>query len=275
MARSSSSSHSQHQSTLWSSLEWSFPFTLVQLFYLEPWAKVSTEYLWWTGKWYAPLKQRSVVTKFLHQQTNDEKFKSLNIEVSKTDPLDVQHPRQKSNQFLHQWSSVANQNQKELTSCKPWQVKLPYMSWTSKVLLMPKYLTSLMWLKPALHEVGLEGQRFDAICKFCKWGLKQMTGDEVEESSASSAGDSTSTCTDTDEELGDTWCQLRIDRAWLWSCTFAVDSDSRCSLVHVVMCACLVEWSCLHDCMCQVSELWGDVQHHVHGGSQLSSRVRQ
>ena len=50
---------------------------------------------------------------------------------------------------------------------------------------------------------SLEGQDFDAICKFCKRGLKQLTGDEVEESSSSSTGDSTSTCTDTDVELGD------------------------------------------------------------------------
>ena len=49
---------------------------------------------------------------------------------------------------------------------------------------------------------SLEGQNFDAICKFCKRGLKQLTGDEVEESSSSSTGDSTSTCTDTDVELG-------------------------------------------------------------------------
>ena len=50
---------------------------------------------------------------------------------------------------------------------------------------------------------NLEGQNFDAICKFCKRGLKQLTGDEVEESSSSSTGDSTSTCTDSDVELGD------------------------------------------------------------------------
>ena len=50
---------------------------------------------------------------------------------------------------------------------------------------------------------SLEGQSFDAICKFCKRGLQQFTGDEVEENSTSSTGDSTSACTDTDGELGD------------------------------------------------------------------------
>eukprot|EP00434_Breviolum_minutum_P013170 symbB.v1.2.011607.t2/scaffold783.1/size170700/1 len=57
---------------------------------------------------------------------------------------------------------------------------------------------------------SLEGQNFDAICKFCKRGLKQLTGDEVEESSSSSTGDSTSTCTDTDVELGISPCLVRI-----------------------------------------------------------------
>ena len=46
-------------------------------------------------------------------------------------------------------------------------------------------------------------RNFDAICKFCKRGLKQLTGEEIEESSSSSTGESTSTCTDTDVELGD------------------------------------------------------------------------
>ena len=50
---------------------------------------------------------------------------------------------------------------------------------------------------------NLGEQNFDAICKFCKKGLKQLTGDEVEQSSSSSTGDSTSTCTDTDVERDD------------------------------------------------------------------------
>ena len=46
----------------------------------------------------------------------------------------------------------------------------------------------------------LEGQNFDAICKFCKQNLKDSTDDELEQSSSSSTGKSTSTCTDTDDE---------------------------------------------------------------------------
>ena len=46
---------------------------------------------------------------------------------------------------------------------------------------------------------SLEGQTFDAICKFCKQSLKDLTGDELEQSSSSSTGESTSTCTDTDD----------------------------------------------------------------------------
>ena len=50
---------------------------------------------------------------------------------------------------------------------------------------------------------SLEGQTFDAICKFCKQSLKELTGDEIEQSSSSTTGESTSTCTDTDDDQVD------------------------------------------------------------------------